>query len=137
MSAATSDIIADFSRDLAHQADTVGRGTGLALGVGWAIIRNERKSREAIKATRLAVSFCAHACESGACLAEVQRVSGPIRDNYLKIASAMRGLPWPWSGYLGRRVENALAEWDELTEDCAIASGPEIRQVLGEIATRM
>ncbi len=79
------DTIAAFTQSLERSAATLGQGRGLARMFCFAValFKGERQSRQALTAMCAALSLCAKACETGACMAEVYLKTKAIRDNYL------------------------------------------------------
>jgi len=129
------DAVPRFTRYLANLAAQLEYRPRLFLLTPFTVLNGERASRRAIATMREALSLCAEVCEAGHCMAAAGRRATIIRDNYARIVAAIEELPVP--AFLKRRVEQSLTEWDDLVEDCAIGSDPEIRAALTDIAARL
>lgn len=133
----SAEVLSDFKQFLGHSSSGPDRGLGLLGVFGWALVvfKGERMSSKALDILRSNVVICGEACDSGKCLASVYKTASSIRNNYTHIVANMEPLPIP--RFVKRRVAASLAEWDDLAEDCAIGSDPEIRTALFDIAARL
>jgi hypothetical protein len=95
----------------------------------------EHRGNKAISLARAMFEACAHACETAPCVKGIHETARTVRDNYLLLAKMVPRLPV--LSLLKGRVSRSLDEWDNLVEDCAIASDREFRNLIPDIAGRV
>jgi len=124
-----------FASELQRVLRGLAGGWPALLPAALHLARMERGSRLTLAKVRSAMALCAELCHEGACLGRLLEHAALIRDLHAEIYGRMAAFPL---GFLFRkRVELSLHEWDNLVEDCAVASDPEIREMLIELAGRM
>lgn len=109
------------------------------LGNLWFIYRHHIwliwKSKRLLKLTRLRMSLCSELCENAACLEKLYPMIVTLRDNFLKMHAT--SLKYKTLAPLRGSLSKAIDEWDDLAEDCAISSDPEIRRLMFKIANAL
>jgi hypothetical protein len=103
--------------------------------LAWALFEADRTNRAAIAAVRAAMAICSKACADGACMAETYKTAATTRDLYVLLQAGCERLPLPW--FVRRRINEAVDDWDDLAEDCALNADPDIRSALNAIASRL
>lgn len=94
--------------------------------------RLQRNGNQALKDVRSMMRLCNELCESGACMAKLYEQVAQIRDGYLLILERVNNVPL--LRFLKRTIKDSVAEWDDLAEDCLIASDSEFRLLVHRIA---
>jgi len=105
-----------------------------AFKLPFLILRSARLEKKEITAVREMFAICAANCESGTCAANMYKPISETRDKLIMISGELAKLPYPFSLYR-RPLENSLHEWDDLAEDCLVASDKDIRSAINAIAS--
>ncbi|MBT3185682.1 MAG: hypothetical protein HN342_14280 [Nitrospina sp.] len=93
-----------------------------------------RCSTRALKKTRNMMGLCGVFCENGRCMATAYENAKKARDGFLRIVTKVEKIPYRSKALAVTIVKYNLTEWDDLAEDCLIASDPEIRALASSIA---
>jgi hypothetical protein len=105
-----------------------------AIGLYWRLFDLLNEHWKALKYVRFALDQCHGGCDKPAsCLYNVYEKVSRIRDGLIETTNGTRGSLF-FPSFVINILEEALCEWDELAEECAVSSDQEIRDLLGEIA---
>ncbi len=90
------------------------------------------KHHQLLRLARWRFASCHEVCESAPCLGNLAESIHTIRSGYETLVASSR----EFSLFLPLRkpFEQMLADWDEMSEDVAISSDPEIRSLLFRIS---
>jgi hypothetical protein len=137
MATITFDIVTDLTRSMDHDAERISATRGLVrLGLGaYFIIRFSRESRRTMDILRTAHAACADSCPECSCVESIYNNVRTVRDKVISTAKDIYALPLP--SFMKRQLADSVAEWDDLAEDCAIVSDPDIRTSIAAIASRL
>lgn len=97
--------------------------------------RLNRMSYRALHHFRAVMSICGDVCERAECVGKMYALVKAVRDKYSEWADVALQLPCLW--FVRKQTEFILSEWDNLAEDCAIASDPEFRRLIFKIADKI
>jgi hypothetical protein len=101
----------------------------------WKTAKSLRISAKAIKKIRDMASTCNEVCESGKCMEALYESVKRTRDLSVELVQTLEKTDYIWKRIILRMWRNSLDEWDNLAEDCLLASDYEIRDLIGKIAT--
>jgi len=98
------------------------------------ILMHHIKSRSARVKLRHLLEQCRIDCATN-CFPNTYKSLVEIRDNHLKLLSlAGKARPWAW---MLPWMESEASRWDDLAEECFIASDQEIKSLVSRIAANM
>ena len=97
--------------------------------------RLNRMNRIALHHFRAVMSICGDICERAECVGKIYALVKTVRDRYSEWADVALRLPCLF--FFRKQTEYILSEWDNLAEDCAIASDPGFRQLVFRIAEKI
>lgn len=137
MSTIAIPTIDDFIAAVQRRSTEVERGTGLLwpLKFSWEVIMLNRESKKTIALMRAMMNECAETCPEAGCMTKRYERSAFIREELRKIHSQLVAKSVPKVTL--HIFENMLSEWDDLAEDCAISSDPEIRELITSISSKL
>jgi len=88
----------------------------------------------AIKKHREFMGLCNTMCEDGKCMDSLYKSVKKTRDMYMQVIPILEEIPYRMKTLVLEMYRHSLDEWDNLAEDCLLASDPEIRSLVGKIA---
>lgn len=93
-----------------------------------------RSTRNIIKEMRSLMFECGKESDGDKYLTSIYENAKKLRNEYIKIVSAIESSKRIWKWPLLQMCRHGLDELDDLAEDCLLASDPEIRSLINEIA---
>ena len=91
-------------------------------------------SFNSIKKHRGLMHLCNTMCENGKCMGSLYKSVKKTRDRYMQVIPMLEKIPYRTKNLILKMYRHSLNEWDNLAEDCLLASDPEIRSLVGRIA---
>lgn len=89
-------------------------------------------SRKSIKEIRANQADCVIGCSENGCSEEFISQVKATRNRMLELNSLVQKSVLP--SIVKKHFDNSVIDWDDLVEDCAISSDPEIRESIESIA---
>ena len=99
------------------------------------VFLSHRSSSRYLRKLRKLMKLCGTFCKEGKCMVEAYEHTKKTRDEYLQLISKLERLPFRSVSPASAILRYDLAKWDDLVEDCLIASDPELRSLVSSIAT--
>jgi len=95
----------------------------------WRLRRQHAASIAKLRAMFLA---CDKECADPVCLSKVHDLAATVLSGLYAMPPL---IPKPfWAAPIRRLTESMIIEWEDLSEDCAIASDPDIRALLNQVS---
>ena len=91
-----------------------------------------RTSKRWLQNIRARLQICIDTESCQQCLTDIYQYVGTIRDNYMSIVNASGKLPL--AGIIYRSAYKTMLMWDDLAEECLVASDAAIRDLARNIA---
>jgi hypothetical protein len=106
-------------------------------GIVFAVIKQNRASRKIIRKVRETFDRCRLDCngtnDEAGCMKMLTDLAVETRDRYSSLEEHASRVPIART-LLGNPIRNTLIDWDDLVEDLAVGSDPDIRDMLVKIA---
>lgn len=127
-----------FSAELEKTLYRLGQRSGFLATFpvfAFRLLEHRRQSRKTLEIIRAALELCNMNCNRPSCLEAIYEDVRIVRDNYIRMLDTVSETPV--LSYLKSWIEDSLDDWDDLAEDCVIASDDEFRGLVMQIAEKV